>query len=131
MSRLCEMFVGVICACMPAAAYAARQSNSPYRYIYNTVISFGSAKFASKSMERSTTTSHTAEGYSQPGALKSTDRKYAQYFNLTDMSISKTGDGEGNIGTTAAISSQGQTNSASLGIWRQVEVDLESGVRRP
>lgn len=93
---LTEMFVGVICACMPAAAYAARQSNSPHSKVlrslssrFNSIKSsyFGSKYASSRGSNPQNSRSEKTENYPEPDMLKSTDRKYAQYFSLNDASM--------------------------------------------
>ena len=71
---------------MPAAAYAARQQNSVYNRLLRSATSrfkrFTSRNDSSKLQSRTTLNHH------EPTVLQSTDRKYAQYFNLTDLSTS-------------------------------------------
>lgn len=80
---LTEMFVGVICACMPSAAYAARQTNSTYSRVLRSISSRFGSKYASS---RESSQAEKTESHPQPDVLKSTDRKYAQYFSLNGYS---------------------------------------------
>lgn len=93
-ARLCEMFVGVICACMPSAAYAARQKNSMYQKIVTTMTNLKTSWTASKNTYDSHPHSPVTETRPAPDVLKSTDRKYAHYFSLDELT------------TTASITDQ-------------------------
>ncbi|KAF2121687.1 hypothetical protein BDV96DRAFT_627957 [Lophiotrema nucula] len=83
-STLCEMFVGVICACMPSAAYAARQKNSMYQKVVATVSTFKTSWLTSENTDSQPQTEKN-ETHPTQDVLKSTDRKYAQYFSLDEL----------------------------------------------
>ncbi|KAF2475219.1 uncharacterized protein BDR25DRAFT_340071 [Lindgomyces ingoldianus] len=93
-ATLSEMFVGMICACMPSAAYAARRENSTYQKLVRSLYShfdslkssWNRSKYADSS--RGSSQEEKAETtHPEPDVLKSTDRKYAQYFSLNDTSF--------------------------------------------
>jgi len=106
--RLCEMFVGVICACIPSAAYAARQEHSVYRRTLRTVtslqLSWAASRNGSTSCSQEVTESHPA-----PDALQSTDRKYARYFsvdertNASSMDSKSSGENNDPFGSVEAV----------------------------
>ena len=82
------MFVGVICACMPSAAYAARQKDSMYQKAVHTVShlthSWGGTTKRNDSDSNVTPPEVLNTSHPAPEMLKPTDRKYAQYFSLND-----------------------------------------------
>lgn len=98
-STMCEMFVGVICACMPAAAYAARQKNSMYQKVVTKVSSLKSSWKDSRNTSCSDDHRQpmTAEQRG-PDVLKSTDRKYAQYFSVDEAISTKGSVGQKSVG---------------------------------
>jgi hypothetical protein len=122
------MFVGIICACIPSAAYAARQEHSPYRKLFNTLnsITLSRGSVASSNEKTGVTTQVTEANLD---VLKSTDRKYAQYFNLTDTSMTKSGVREDSMTSTQTsyIDKTEREKIMGPGIVRQFDVDVESG----
>ncbi|KAA8566346.1 hypothetical protein EYC84_008929 [Monilinia fructicola] len=134
-STLSEMLVGVICACMPAAAYTARHEDSIYRRILRVMTvpfeSFRSTLRESKSSSISSRirTRQTHKG-DEENALKSTDRKYARYFNLDILTSGSTGiQNTGTSMTTITGSSQAKVTEAK-GIQRQIDIDIENSQMR-
>ncbi|KAF4636515.1 hypothetical protein G7Y89_g1582 [Cudoniella acicularis] len=128
-ATLCEMFVGIICACMPAAAFAARQENSTYqKLIRSTLYSFTSIKstiWGSRSKSKfsnssgSDTRIRRTENYPEPDLLKSTDRKYLHYFNLDEF---KGTVGQNTINSVTIHASKDVIGNGP-GIQRQLDVD--------
>ncbi|KUJ11527.1 uncharacterized protein LY89DRAFT_758222 [Mollisia scopiformis] len=102
-ATLCEMFAGIICACMPSAAAASRHSGSIYLKVLNSLstnfISLKSTLIASKKASKSGSSGlnqdQISASHPQPEVLnaedllRSTDRKYAQYFNLVSLTSQK------------------------------------------
>lgn len=85
---ICEISIGIVCACIPSVAYVARQSNSLYRKLFTRIKSTISTSKASQS---SSSASHpTAALEAKVDVLKSTDRKYARYFSLGDLESTMT-----------------------------------------
>lgn len=110
------MFAGVICACIPSVAYAARQQNSMFQKLANSISKSRSARSGNEYSSRSKPEELEAGG--EAAALKSTDRKYAQYFNLDELATtgstinddkrsSRTLDGPFGVGTTTTCTVQG------------------------
>lgn len=83
--RLCELFVGIICACAPATAYSFRNPNSIWYRAYHDLRTLGTnGDDTTPEVERSQgPSSAAAHSRSESEMLKSTDRKYARYFELT------------------------------------------------
>ncbi|KAF2261907.1 hypothetical protein CC78DRAFT_607068 [Lojkania enalia] len=87
-TTLCEMFVGIIVACMPSAAYSTRKHLPAAQNLMGSLsIRFRTWKLtvlgSQSSLTRSQTTTETS--HLEPDVLKSTDRKYAQYYNMIDL----------------------------------------------
>ncbi|KAH8667571.1 hypothetical protein BGZ60DRAFT_409543 [Tricladium varicosporioides] len=110
-ATLSEMFAGIICASMPSAAHVARQHNSTYQKLLRSLstrfTSLKSTFFGSRFSTNSRgMNSQKTETYPEPEILKpedvmkSTDRKYAQYFSLDDISVAGTRIGENKTTTT-------------------------------
>lgn len=126
---LSEMFVGVICACIPAAAYAARQEHSPYRKLFNSLNSLTLSRGSIASTNEKSNTTQVTEA--NLDVLKSTDRKYAQYFNLTDTSMTKSAPREDSMASTQTsyIDKADREKIMGPGIVKQFDIDIESGRR--
>ncbi|EPE35850.1 hypothetical protein GLAREA_05188 [Glarea lozoyensis ATCC 20868] len=119
---LSEMFVGIICACMPAAAYSARQKDSIWQKLLKATSHIftliGSTLQGSKCAMNQTSRSQVTENFPEPDPLKSTDRKYAQYFNLEDIANNTTA-------KTAISGSFTSFDNETKVIQRQFDVDIE------
>lgn len=90
-STLSEMFVGIICACMPSAAYATRQQNSLQARLIRSISSHFGSRYAStngggETSSRTSSKVAISQDVKEENGLKSTDRKYARYFNINDLS---------------------------------------------
>ncbi|PQE12573.1 hypothetical protein CJF30_00002441 [Rutstroemia sp. NJR-2017a BBW] len=126
-AMLSEMLVGVICACMPAATHTARQGNKLLRLISISFESIRSTSHRSKNNSRSSKI-HVSSAHESGSefALKSTDRKYAHYFNLD--TLASNGTTIQNTGTsTATVISSHNYGEEIPGIQRQFDVDIERG----
>jgi hypothetical protein len=106
---LCEMFFGIICACMPSAAYAARQKDSLYQKAIRTAVGLKTSWIPSDNDYASDKHVLANEIHPEPDALKSTDRKYARYFSLNGFATNestmegKSGDEESNSRKSGSI----------------------------
>lgn len=124
------MCVGVLCACVPAAAYAARRNGSPHRKLCDRAASICSALLSSKIVApASTPTSHVLGARLAPDTSKSTDRKYARYLNFIDMSSSRALNEEEHATNQDSISLKGLHSSSNTIITLQSNVDIELGER--
>lgn len=74
---LCELFVGIICACAPATAYAFRNPNSIWYMAYHKLLPNQCDTASGEAVSSSGPPSRSISEI-----LKSTDRKYAHYFGL-------------------------------------------------
>lgn len=85
-----EMFIGIICACMPSAALAVRHERSVfYRFTKsvsgssNNSNSHSAFKYTAQTVTHSKSHVHImTNNDSDPEALVATDRKNGQYYNL-------------------------------------------------
>lgn len=121
------MFVGIICACMPSAAYAARQQNSAYNHIIGTASSLKTRLFVSKnSFASRPPTNHTQLSEEPANVLQSTDQKYAQYFNLDTLTSAGSLSNMNGVSTTVhSPKERGSAKLSGSGIQRQFDVDIE------
>lgn len=125
------MFVGVICACIPSAAYAARQKNSAYSKIVHLVSSsldsLKSTRLGEKNSGDFSSRIQSTQSHPKPNMLKSTDRKYAEYFNLTDLSMGSQSftnkDGKASI---TNYEPEPQNRFDGRGVLRKVDISVNS-----
>jgi hypothetical protein len=75
------MCVGVICASLPAASYAIKNSNSIYRVAWQKSFSFVSSGHKGSQKTEGSSAFLQSKG---TATTKSTDRKYAPYYELDD-----------------------------------------------
>jgi hypothetical protein len=81
------MFVGIISACIPSAAFAARQKHPLYQRTILTVTSPKSTWIASRRDFESPVNIMDSNIHPPSDVLKSTDRKYARYFGLSEHKL--------------------------------------------
>lgn len=96
------MFVGAICACMPSAAYAARQPDSMYRKCAHFISRLRTSWASSKNDYGAYPEPEVLETQPNPEVLRSTDKKYAKYFNLDELAttastVNEKGPGHTNV----------------------------------
>ncbi|KAF2873876.1 hypothetical protein BDV95DRAFT_605345 [Massariosphaeria phaeospora] len=120
---VCEMCVGVICACLPAASCAAKDPNSIYNILSRKSRNLVSVDATPKGSQN---TGDSSLGFTRSetgGVRRSTDRKYAQYFELEDCNASgkQAPDSPGKV--TYGTEKAGDLES---GIMKQVQIEIES-----
>lgn len=83
-STVCELFIGIICACAPSAVHGFRNSSSIWRKLFPshslTISDSAELKIGHQRYD------HSDKNKSSllPDELRSTDKKYARYFELDD-----------------------------------------------
>ncbi|CAG8956288.1 hypothetical protein HYFRA_00003668 [Hymenoscyphus fraxineus] len=126
---LCEMFVGIICACIPAAVYAARQHNSTYHHIIGKARSMKITLFKPKNrLASQSSINHPSlpKECFPKNVLRSTDQKYAQYLNMDTLTAA--GSLSNMNGVNTIVHSPKDRDSAIMtgpGIHRQFDIDIE------
>ncbi|KAF2868476.1 hypothetical protein BDV95DRAFT_129638 [Massariosphaeria phaeospora] len=81
---LVEVFIGIVCACAPAAVHASNHPNSVFRKLPEHYRAFGSRPSTKESNPANPLVHDEPSSLVAVEGLRSTDQKYAPYFELND-----------------------------------------------
>jgi hypothetical protein len=79
------MFIGIICACIPSAAYAVRHPDAIYQRLWRKLAPHGLLRSKAAGTASPTATQQLTQHQPEQNMEKSTDRKYRQMFNISAM----------------------------------------------